>query len=421
MGSEWRNCTLGQAITLKRGYDLPAKARRPGSIPVISSSGYSDKHDAAKVHGPGVITGRYGTIGIVTFAENHFWPLNTTLYVEDFKGNSPRFIYYLLQTIDFHKYNDKAAVPGINRNHLHLADIRLPSLTEQESIANILQTIDDRIDLLSKNIAVLEHIAQALFKSWFIDFNPVRAKHENRELELEHSEAVPLFCDRFKESSLGLMPSDWKEGTINDISQKIGMGPFGSDIKTSTFVEQGVPILNGSCLKEILLQEVDLKFITEEHAERLVKSQVRSGDIVITHRGTLGQVSLVPETSRSAFMLSQSQFFLRANKNLTTAEFLTYFLRSSKGQHLLLSNASQVGVPSIARPVTHLKSIRLAIPCIQIALAFADKVTPLHRRIVANREQMATLSALRDTLLPRLISGKLRLPEARARIEEATA
>src|SRR5262249_52766049 len=116
-----------------------------------------------------------------------------------------------------------------------------------------------------------------------------------------------------------------------------------------------------------------------------------------------------------------SQFFLRANKNVSTPEFLTYFLRSELGQHLLLANAAQVGVPSISRPVTYLKSIRLTAPTPNVARAFSDLVIPLHRRMVSGRLQIELLSQIRDSLLPRLISGKLRLPEAQAQLEDALA
>ena len=116
--SRWRETTLGEVIELKRGYDLPKRQRVPGPVPLVSSSGISDHHTEAKVKGPGVVTGRYGTLGQVYYIQDDFWPLNTTLYVRDFKGNDPRFISYFLQGLDFFAYSDKAAVPGLNRNHL---------------------------------------------------------------------------------------------------------------------------------------------------------------------------------------------------------------------------------------------------------------------------------------------------------------
>ena len=111
----WRECELGEVIELKRGYDLPKQRRRAGAFPVVSSSGHTDFHLESKVRGPGVVTGRYGTLGRVYFVREDFWPLNTALYVRDFRGNDPRFISYFLSQLDFAAYSDKAAVPGLRR------------------------------------------------------------------------------------------------------------------------------------------------------------------------------------------------------------------------------------------------------------------------------------------------------------------
>ena len=112
----WRDCTLSDVITLKRGHDLPEKKRVAGPVPVVSSSGITGCHDEAKVGPPGVVTGRYGTIGEVFFIEEPYWPLNTALYVIDFKGNDPRFVAYLLRNTLRNYKTEKAAVPGVNRN-----------------------------------------------------------------------------------------------------------------------------------------------------------------------------------------------------------------------------------------------------------------------------------------------------------------
>ena len=182
MNDGWQDTSLGEVVELKRGYDLPRRERVAGSIPLVSSSGITDYHVEAKVKGPGVVTGRYGTLGQVFFVSEDFWtlPLNTTLYVRDFKGNDPRFISYFLTGLDFSAYSDKAAVPGLNRNHLHEASVQVPPLPEQRAIAHVLGTLDDRIELNRRMNETLEEMARALFKSWFVDFDPVRAKMEGR-------------------------------------------------------------------------------------------------------------------------------------------------------------------------------------------------------------------------------------------------
>jgi len=157
MGGEWIATNLGDLLELKRGYDLPKKLRSTGPFQIISSAGPSDWHAESKVKGPGVITGRYGTIGEVFYSKADFWPLNTTLYVRDFKGNDEKFVYYFLKTIPYQQFSDKAAVPGVNRNHLHLARVRFPkSIWQQRKIAHILGTLDDKIELNRQTNQTLE-------------------------------------------------------------------------------------------------------------------------------------------------------------------------------------------------------------------------------------------------------------------------
>ena len=206
---EWREASLGEVVELKRGYDLPQQKRIPGSVPLVSSSGVTYYHTEAKVRGPGVVTGRYGTLGEVFFVTTNFWPLNTTLYVRDFKGNDPRFISYFLRGLDFSAYSDKAAVPGLNRNHLHQAAVRYPAnIADQRAIAHVLGTLDDKIELNRRMNETLEEMARALFKSWFVDFEPVRAKMEGRWRPGESLPGLPaehydLFPDRLVASELG--------------------------------------------------------------------------------------------------------------------------------------------------------------------------------------------------------------------------
>jgi type I restriction enzyme S subunit len=165
-GSEdmWEEMPLGDVITLQRGFDLPKKQRRPGAVPVVSSSGSSGNHNEARVAGPGVVTGRYGTIGSIFFVDEPFWPLNTTLWVKDFKGNDPRFVYYLLQTLNWQAYNDKTSVPGVNRNHVHLATVVRPPLSRQRQIAAVLGAFDAKIAANQRMEARLRTLLLLIFR-----------------------------------------------------------------------------------------------------------------------------------------------------------------------------------------------------------------------------------------------------------------
>ncbi|MHC5761625.1 restriction endonuclease subunit S, partial [Nostoc sp.] len=164
----YRCCTLGDVITLKRGYDLPHNQRLQGEVPVVSSSGITGRHDKAKVKAPGVVTGRYGTLGEVFYVEEDFWPLNTALYICDFKGNHPKFISYMLRTLGLGLQNAAGAVPGINRNVLHKIPIAIPDIQTQQRIAEILSNYDRLIDNNNRRIALLEESIHQLYKEWFV-------------------------------------------------------------------------------------------------------------------------------------------------------------------------------------------------------------------------------------------------------------
>ena len=151
---DWDVLRLGAALRLQRGHDLPENRRQDGPFPVVSSSGASAWHSEARARGPGVVTGRYGTIGKVFYVEEDYWPLNTALYVIDFKGNHPKFASYLLMNIPFDTDADKSAVPGVNRNHLHTLPVALPTLREQSSIARYL---DDEGAKIGRTLGQIEN------------------------------------------------------------------------------------------------------------------------------------------------------------------------------------------------------------------------------------------------------------------------
>ena len=136
--SEWKERPLGEVATLQRGFDLPTGDRVPGNVPVISSSGYEGTHNAPACRGPGVVTGRSGTIGRVLYVEDDYWPLNTTLYVRDFHGNNPRFVAHLLRELRLEKYAAATSVPSLNRNFVHPILVRIPPPEEQARLAELL-------------------------------------------------------------------------------------------------------------------------------------------------------------------------------------------------------------------------------------------------------------------------------------------
>ncbi|MCR4901077.1 MAG: restriction endonuclease subunit S [Treponema sp.] len=189
--------------------------------------------------------------------------------------------------------------------------------------------------------------------------------------------------------------TEWKEYEMSELIEEISMGPFGSNIKVECFMDSGVPVLNGSNLVGFRLNEDTFNYVTEEKATSLGKANAYRGDIVITHRGTLGQIVYIPQNSKySRYVISQSQFRVRCNEKVIP-EYLVYYFHSRLGQHKLLSNASQVGVPSLARPTSTFQKLTISIPpiakqkeIVKILSSLDDKIE-LNNAINRNLEEQA--------------------------------
>ena len=160
---------------------------------------------------------------------------------------------------------------------------------------------------------------------------------------------------------------EWKEYRISELVDEISMGPFGSNIKVDNFIDCGVPVLNGSNLQGFKLNEDSFNYVSQEKADSLGKANAHKGDVIITHRGTLGQIVYIPEDAKfDQYVISQSQFRLKLKWSLIRPDFLVYFFHTREGQHRILMNASQVGVPALARPTSTFKEICVPVPSIRV-------------------------------------------------------
>ena len=165
----WKECKLGDAAVFQRGHDLPKTEMKMGAIPVAGSNGIIGYHNESTTKGPGLTIGRSGNIGTPKFYRDDFWALNTVLYVKDFKGNDEKYIFYFLQTFDFEGFNAGSAVPTLNRNHIHEIPVVIPPVPEQQAIAGVLSSLDDKIDLLHRQNKTLEGMAEALWREMFVE------------------------------------------------------------------------------------------------------------------------------------------------------------------------------------------------------------------------------------------------------------
>lgn len=284
------------------------------------------------------------------------------------------YVYYAMvelgKILNFHS-KTSTAVPIVNKSSFSQYELKCPQLDIQKKIGKLLSSIDSKIEENERiNNNLLEQLNQL-----FIEFS--------------------TRCE-------------WNYLSIGEIAEKVAMGPFGSNIKVSTFVESGVPIISGNHLRGYFLEEQSYNYITEAHADKLKNSIVYPKDIVFTHAGNIGQVAMIPDGCEYPYyVLSQRQFYLRCNTMMVAPEYVLLFFHSKQGQHELLSYANQTGVPSIAQPASNLKKICLPIPPISEQKKWLLVVEPIIAMYQNNYQETKRLSILRDTLLPKLMSGEL--------------
>ena len=222
--SEWKKCQLGDIVVLNYGKSLTVNQRINGDIPVYSSAGLTGWHNSALVNSKGIIVGRKGTIGKVYKTETPFFVIDTAYYVlpNDAIYNFD-YMFYLLSSLGLERLNEDSAVPGLNRNTAYIQEVYLPPKSTQKKIAHVLSILDDKIELNQKINQTLEDMAQTIFKSWFVDFDPVHAKSKAvndadynqiaKELGISR-EVLDLFPDEFEKSELGMIPKGWSITTF---------------------------------------------------------------------------------------------------------------------------------------------------------------------------------------------------------------
>lgn len=401
MSSPWTQTELGEVITLQRGFDLPIQERRKGDVPVVSSSGITGRHERAMVEAPGVVTGRYGTIGQVFFMEEDFWPLNTTLYVKDFKGNDPRFVSYLLRTVDFASCSDKSSVPGVNRNHLHRLRVTFPrSISEQQAIAHILGTLDDKIGLNRQMNETLESMERAIFKSWFVDFDPVRAKAEGRRPLGVDAETVALFPDSLEDSPLGKIPKGWRVSPIGRVVDAVG----GSTPRTqeSKFWDGDIHFCTPKDMAPLefpVLLDTERR-ITETGLQEIGSGLLPVGTVLLSSRAPIGYLAV----AQIPVAVNQGIIAVICDKELPNLYVLHWI---QENLDTIIANANGTTFLEISKK--NFRPIPVVVPSAPVLSRFMETVSPLHKRIVGNVRESKTLASIRDTLLPKLISGQIRV------------
>jgi type I restriction enzyme S subunit len=363
--SDWIDTTLGEFIGLQRGHDLPKKDRRAGKVPVIGSGGLAGWHDEAIVTSSGVTLGRAANLGVPQYIDGPFWPLNTTLYITDFHGNDPRFAYYLLRALDLAGYNSGSVQPMLNRNYIKNVRLRVPLHGEQVTISSQLGALDDKI-------AVNEQIATTC--------------DELRSLVV--SEALVSKREQFGEAPLSSLAS-----FVN--GRAFTKGATGSGRMVIRIAE-----LNSGPGTSTIYSDMD---VSDQHV-------ARPGDVLFAWSGSLR----VSRWFRPEAIVNQHIFKVIPSSGVPN--WLIYELinlRMPEFRSIAADKATTMG--HIQR--RHLDDPVL-VPNESMLSELHRQLEPLWRRALVAEQESLALAALRDALLPKLMSGEIRVKDAERQVGE---
>ena len=345
-------------IQLQRGFDLPEHSRILGNVPVVASTSISGFHNVAKVKAPGVVTGRSGALGEVQFINEDFWPLNTTLWVKDFKNNDPKYVYYFLKTIDFKRYNSGAGVPTLNRNDLDTLKIKIHEKNEQLKIAKLLSNYDDLIENNNRRIKILEEMAQKIYKEWFVDF-----KFPGHE------------TTTFKDSPLVKIPNDWEVDFVKNILIRL---------KSKHKYTQNNILKEG---KIIVIDQSTSEYLGFHNDKPDFKANPQK-PLIIFGDHTCKMQMLVED-----FSIGPNVIPISSEKVPIT--FLYYLIDSL------------IETKEYKRHWNDLISKKVVLPINSLSESFSNIITPLMTMINHLKHKNMKLKQTRDILLPRLISGEI--------------
>lgn len=355
MMGNWKTCQLGDLITFQRGHDLPKSKMKGGIYPVVGSNGIIGYHDEYTTESPSITIGRSGNVGKPFLYKGRSWSHNTSLYIREYKDIDPIFIYYFLQTLDLGNYAGGSAVPTLNRNHIHTLTVTVPvDKNEQRQIASVLSVLDDKIE---QNTEINENLlqqAEALFKERFLTCND--------------------------------LPCGWKCMTLGEVSDMSAGGDKPKNISDKKTEEHQYPVYSNGISDEGLYGFTSDYKISEEC-------------VTVSARGTIGFVCLrhIPFTPIVRLVT------LVPHPNIVSAKYLYLWLKNTP-IHGTGTTQQQLTVPDF-------RKTEIIIPSEADMKEFTEFVDPLFRQVWSNQEENIKLAAIRDTILPRLMSGELDVSE----------
>jgi len=387
---DWEVKRIGDEIELCYGKGLPETKRIKGKIPVYGSNGIVGFHNESLINGQGIIIGRKGSVGEIKFSERDFWAIDTTYYVKLLKKGDIKFWYYFLLTLKLNKMNSHSAVPGLNRDNVYEIVEKIPDFEEQQKISKILSDLDSKIELNHQMNKTLEATGQAIFKRWFIDF----------EFPNEKGKPYKSSGGEMVDSELGEIPKGWKVSKIGKEFETI-LGGTPRTTNKSYWENGTVAWINSGEINKFRIIE-PTAHITKEAVDNSATKLMPKGTTVLAITGaTLGQVSRI-EIDTCA---NQSVIGIIENKDIPSEYIYLWIKHKIIG---LISNQTGVAQQHINK--NNVNELEILLPDDSLMLKFKEMMRSIFKNISINCFESQNLSQIRDSLLPKLMSGKIRVP-----------
>ena len=395
-GAEWKTTSWGQISILEYGKGLRDYKNNTGKFPVYGTNGAVGTCDKYLCNKPGIIVGRKGAYRGVHYSNKPFYVIDTAYWLNHSEEVDTKWAYYQLLNEDINSLDSGSAIPSTSKESFYSLSVLLPPLPEQKAIAHVLSTIDDKIELNRQMNETLEAMAKTLFKSWFVDFDPVRAKAEGRSTGLL-DEISALFPDSFEDSELGEIPRGWGVKPLSEIASFLNGLALQKHPATSP--EDSLPVIKIAELRNGISAKTD-------KASRSIPKKyiVTDGDFLFSWSGSL----MAQFWTGGEGALNQHLF------KVTSDQYPPWFFAGWVQFHLdefrriAASKATTMG--HIQR--SHLQAAMASCPPDGVLMGLGAVIEPLVKRGILARLESRTLAEIRDVLLPGLVSGGIRLCEA---------
>jgi type I restriction enzyme S subunit len=425
MGDEWVTTKWGSLVELKYGKSLKGYKDSDGEFPVYGTNGAVGRCNLPLCEYPSIIIGRKGAYRGVHYSPTPFYVIDTAFYIEPKTDINLKWAYYSLLTQDINGLDSGSAIPSTRREDFYALQAKVPPHNIQDAIVKHLDALNSKIELNRQMNTTLEAMAQALFKSWFVDFDPVidkalaagnsipeplRKRAEARQALGDKRKPLPAdiaqhFPDRFVfNEEMGWVPEGWEvmlSGKIIDVRDGTHDSPKQA--------ESGYPLVTSKHITSGTLKLKDAYLISDTDYEKVNKrSKVEHGDILLTMIGTVGVPYLVMH-KEVHFAIKNIGLFRTSQAELV--KFYFFFLLKTLGMKNYL-DARVAGTTQKYLSLKVLRNIEFILPKEQVLHSFNGQLSEWMNKMRELEKESSTLAAICDTLLPKLLSGQLRIPNA---------